>query len=1260
VRVAKPSILAQLPRGGHAVIEASAGTGKTFTLEHLVVELILEQGCTMDGLLVVTFTEKATAELKTRVRATLERLLAIARRELPAVEPEPDAPAWTLDGGAAARLERALLDFERAQISTIHGFCQRVLTEYAFTERRLFEQAQVDGRAALGAAFAEALRHELTMTPQAREALELWLERRDGDIGKLVGMIGNALSARAHADALFDESALTASVRAIVPRLARGGVEVETLVSAEVRAALEAFEAGGTLRLVAAFDDDRVVDSLKRATKASTGGLHQALKALEVVLPTLDAAVVARLLGPVARRLRARKRDLGLYDFDDMLTLVAGALDGHEGPALAAELRARYQVALVDEFQDTDEVQWSIFQRVFFESSDPVRPLYLVGDPKQSIYGFRGADVSTYLRAREVVRRAGGTVVALEECFRSTPALIEAVNAVLDQRASPPFFAASSQAALGGAELGGGIRYDRPVRAGRPDLAAVDGAGRAVAPVVLFEIDRRRDDGPGGERGRFAAHEVRALLLDAISEEIARLLGGGLRVGEAPVGPRDIFVLTRSRDEGVEVARALAARGLPHALYKQEGLFATDEAHEVLDLLRALESPERRDLVARAWASAFFGVPLEALARVEDLEELPPQHPLFERLRGWRQLAQSRAWPRLFGRILDESGVAARCLAAVDGERKLTNITHLFDLLLEAARAGRGSLRELSALLASWIDGTGLPPGESADVQRLPSEREAVQIMTMHKAKGLEAAAVFLYNGFSPARTRGAEPYLRFGRRRLQLGRTRSKEILDAIEEWAKGETERLLYVALTRARARLYLPHLVDGWRAGTYDALNKRLGVLVKAGTPGIERRALTGAGAGAGAARPVLRVVRDGEEPPAASAERGGRSRTAARAGAAAGGAPAVACAATGTTTAPGEREDERRDREAPARATTDAPPAATRRTAAAVITAAEEALATADARARLVAARAGAGMTSYSRMKREAAERGEGGARRGRAVERAALGAAGEGGGAAVDADEAPASAAAEEAPADEAAPAEGALPGGAEVGVFLHEILEELPLAPFADGDDLDRFRARPEVAAIVEAALHKHDVDVRHRDEVERLVWAAYATPIVAPPRPGAAVGPSLPRGLGAATRALRELELVYPFPSLGEELAAAPRPDAPRGYVRSIIDLLAESDGRVWLVDWKSDVLPSYEPAAVAAHVEAHYRLQLRLYAVGLARMLGARGPAELDARLGGIAYVFLRGLPAEGAIATLRPTWDELTAWLAEIAQMGPGGDA
>jgi exodeoxyribonuclease V beta subunit len=302
-----------------------------------------------------------------------------------------------------------------------------------------------------------------------------------------------------------------------------------------------------------------------------------------------------------------------------------------------------------------------------------------------------------------------------------------------------------------------------------------------------------------------------------------------------------------------------------------------------------------------------------------------------------------------------------------------------------------------------------------------------------------------------------------------------------------------------------------------------------------------------------------------------------------------------------------------------------------------------------------------MTSYSRMKREAAERRSDGARAsGRATERAALGPAGEGGGAVVDADEAPASAAIDEAPADEAAPAEGALPGGAEIGVFLHEILEKLPLAPFSDGDDLARFRARPEVASIVSAALHKHDVPARHRDEVERLVWAAFATRIVAPPRPGATDAPSLPRGLGAATRALRELELVYPFPSPGEALAAAPRAEAPRGYVRSIIDLLAESDGRVWLVDWKSDLLPSYEPAAVAAHVDAHYRLQLRLYAVGLARLLGARGPAELDARLGGVAYVFLRGLPAPGAIATLRPTWDELSAWLEEIAQMGPGGDA
>ena len=195
--------------------------------------------------------------------------------------------------------------------------------------------------------------------------------------------------------------------------------------------------------------------------------------------------MVAQRFGPlVEERLRARKRAAGLFDFDDMLLLVDEALRGPRGAELAATLRARFRLAVIDEFQDTDPVQWQIFRTIFLDGGDP-RPLYLVGDPKQSIYGFRGADVSTYDGARAAVTALGG-VHHLERNFRSTPAVIDTYNAIFDQKVPKPFFSA-------------GMTYDHPVtyggkesETGRPD-AASHAAPRA---------GRRREEAADARRAR--------------------------------------------------------------------------------------------------------------------------------------------------------------------------------------------------------------------------------------------------------------------------------------------------------------------------------------------------------------------------------------------------------------------------------------------------------------------------------------------------------------------------------------------------------------------------------------------------------------------------------------------------------------------------------------------------------------------------------------------------------------------------------------
>lgn len=814
-RAAKPALLDELGRG-HAVIEASAGTGKTFTLEHLVVELILERGARIDEILVVTFTERATAELIGRVREKLESLLGD-------FTDAPDGvPAWRIDDAARARLKQALLAFDTASISTIHAFCQRVLTEQAFAGRRLFEQKQVDDRSAFGRAFKDVLRRELAVDERPRETLEAWL-RAGKSIDDLEQLLYECQAARAPITPPYDRAAIDAALDrfpALAPaELAGLGLDRtgNDRLAELARLVADWREQRDTPGLLAAFDaaeTDRQLFKKLREKLAAPGRpraveVAAAVAALDARLVSLPNAVAHQFLPRVAARLAERKRDEGLFDFQDMLGLVEQSLNGPDGERLCALLRERWRFALIDEFQDTDEVQWRIFERLFFQAPD--RPLYLIGDPKQAIYGFRGADVQTYLAARAQVQSGGGRSVSLDHNFRTTAPLIEAYNAILSQSADPPFFS-------------GEIDYRRPVACGNPSLAATDGDGREVEPVVLFGLEPEN-----GEPLRAA--EIRRRLGARIAVEIRTILDGALQLDGKRIEPKDIFLLTRTGQEGHELGRALRAAGIPHAYYKQDGLFQTDEARQIRDLLAAVDEPHSQPRRFAAWATPFFGVPLAALPRCE---ELPASHPLVERLFAWKAIAETRDYERLFGAILDESGLLRRAAFAGDGdetlsERALTNHQHIFELLLEGIARARPTLRELNARLRAYIERAALPDGVDANVQRIESERSAVQIMTLHKSKGLEAKVVFLYGGFtSIAGWTRPRLYHDGGRRLAWLGKPRDEAIRRRVEDEARQENERLLYVGLTRAKARLYLPCFAEGAYAalnGGYKLLNDRL---------------------------------------------------------------------------------------------------------------------------------------------------------------------------------------------------------------------------------------------------------------------------------------------------------------------------------------------------------------------------------------------------------------------------------------------------
>ncbi|HVR63420.1 MAG TPA: UvrD-helicase domain-containing protein [Polyangia bacterium] len=1197
----KPDELGRLPRDRSAVIEASAGTGKTYLLEHLVLDRIVDGDTRIENILVVTFTDKGAAELGRRLRAAIDRLLraAAGADPPPAGDTADPARCWRLDAGAVARLQRARQSFDRATIATMHGFCQQVLTENPFASQRLFAQRHVDSRQLFARVYRDVLRRRLAVDDDLRPYLTAWLQCGYG-IGRLEELLYDARRFAGTSPwwVRFDPAAIAAAVREFLEAdaapgaRAAFGAQVPTRTKAKaavtrldtVAAICRAFAARGDLPELLRDLDDAAEEGAGNLFSyfdtslpvgpytGAAARLRDAFLGLADVAVPLGAAVAQLFTPLVGEALQAHKRGNGLYDFDDMLALVAESLEGAHGPELIRLLRGRYHCAFIDEFQDTDPVQWRIF-RTLFADKESTRPLVIVGDPKQAIYGFRGADVRTYLAARRELASDGEeAALHLTRNFRSTPAIVEAYNAILDQQAGAPFFAAAGE-----------IRYEHPVSAALP-------AGAAPRPAVtLLSL-------VSPTPGKVRARDVRRALTGRIAREIRALIdpAAGSSAAAAPaaaVRPGDIFVLTRMLAEAQAVGAALRQAGVPYTLFKQDGLFQTPEASEVLDLLAAIEDPADRSKRARAWLTPFFAL---ALGDLPDCAALPADHPLVARLFAWKELADDHRFESLFHRILDDSGVIRRELFAGAGERRLTNYQHIFDRLLEETAGGRRGLRDLIIQLGGFIDDKHKPDPEDGNVQRRESDRDAVQIMTMHKAKGLEAEVVFLYGGFSPYRGgyRKVRTFSEDGQRVVTCGRPRRAALDEKLKSEQAQDDQRLLYVALTRARSRLYLPYFgglpeadeeLEGpsggpepieWRVlrGGYRHVNRRLRALIEDPVFRDERRSLFDP-------QRVPCPPEDGDGDSAARAAARGRALRAWR-------PPADLLGDDGAAEASARVLDNLRRR------------------------------------------RAGFAITSYTRLKQR-----HGGYQAPEDPLDDGLG-------------DAPLDAEAEAA-ADAATPAPAGgpavLPGGARSGIFLHAVLETVPLEALkTERPGVDAWLARPDVQAVFAREMSRFDRRDEHLGDAARLVHAALTTPVAL------SAARTLP-GIASAEQILREVEFVYPVASGG---GASP------DFVKGFIDFVIEVDGRTYLGDWKSDHLPAWDAATLGAHVEANYAIQARLYAIALVKMLGITGPDDYEARFGGMLFVFLRGLP--GGIFIWRPSHAEVTRWRDELGAIVAARDA
>jgi exodeoxyribonuclease V beta subunit len=795
---------------GRSLIEASAGTGKTWTLTALYARLLLEKQLSVSQILVVTFTTAATAELRERIRKRLAELLAVYDNG-----PGDDALLNALhaqypDAASHRRLLLAVHGFDEAAIFTIHGFCQRALQDAAFEAGGDFDNELThDDREIIDALLADLWRHELAaaepewaaflvqqkITPQSlrqrlrnhlgkpylriepqpgthsdmaalraawQQAQRLWqgesaawLEQLKAFDGFKSNMCNPAKLGvwQAELDGYFSDAAALFSKTEAHRRLAREGLN---------KASKKGCEAPANLLAAA---------------------LQELCDALDTAQPEAEQRLIdlqVRLIAQLNEQLPARKAAQRLLAFDDLLNKLQQALQGEGGEHLASTLRAQYPVALIDEFQDTDPVQYRVFHRIYQDAGD----LCFVGDPKQAIYAFRGADLATYLQARSEAARQ----YSLTTNHRSTPELIASLNQLFDR--PMPF----AEPGLDYQQVGASDKA-------RAQLVLPAVEGEQDAPLALVWLD---DEHLGkGQAGALVATDTArriAGVLAASSQGEAYFAQGDTRT---PIKGGDIAVLVASHRQAGEVAAELAARGVPSVRRGKENVWHSEEADELSAVLAAYAEPGREGALRYALASRLLGRSAADLAAcTEDAQAWDAEREAAER---YHQLWQQQGFMRAFRAWLDEQKVAQRLLALVDGERRLTNLLHLAELL-QTESLHRPGLEQL----LTWFNAQRSAEAHGEDaLLRLESDAERVQIVTIHTSKGLEYPLVFcpyLWDGALLRQHEDISCHADDGTPLLDLG----SEQLDAHRERARherfAEKLRLTYVALTRARDRLWL----------------------------------------------------------------------------------------------------------------------------------------------------------------------------------------------------------------------------------------------------------------------------------------------------------------------------------------------------------------------------------------------------------------------------------------------------------------------
>jgi exodeoxyribonuclease V beta subunit len=1192
-----------LPLFGMRLIEASAGTGKTWTLAALYVRLVLGHTSGPDPLstglyppqiLVMTFTEAATAELRERIRARLAQAArffqtgdeTLADDFLKTLRNQIATAQWPT---CAFRLDMAAQWMDDAAIFTIHGWSSRMLKTHAFDSASLFEQSRVEDTEHLKLVATQDYwrRWFYALDAQELEALKGVGATPQDLLKKLKNLWRNSERAPTAAPAplappdvlLKDWSAWQQQRQALEsPARLAWTTELAALLEGVAQARLlkgvrqdyfaswlaqmDAWAQGDDIKLdtLARFTTAALVD--KGWTDAKNWPVFDQLASLHGHLqnqPELTPALLAHAATEVARDYQHAKSQLAQFDFADLLQNLYHALQSPDG-RLAAAIRTQFPVALVDEFQDTDPWQFGSLSKIYScqrnqdEGCSPVflltdvaatdadtQPpdpsnapphatgLIMIGDPKQAIYSFRGADLATYLQARAQVQG----IYTLPGNFRSTVGVVAAVNRVFGG-ASAPF---------------GSVPFE-PVQACNAEVLPLQREGQPQVAMTVWHLP-------------YAKPPRKPVFLADMAAVFASQMVTLLRQGVAPSG--DMAVLVRDWREAQAMRDALSARGVRSVyLSERNSVFASLEASDLWRLLRAVQNPGNNRLLRAALATRTWGLAPQVLDTL--FADEVAWDAVVEQFMQWQRIWRVQGFLPMLSRLLHEHGLAGRLLhKPAQGERSLTNLLHLGELL----QATSLQLQGKGALIRYLEDQLRNPQasGDAAQL-RLESDANLVQVVTLHKSKGLEYPLVFL-------------PFI--------SNFKEEKKDSDRLDAERLSEDIRLLYVALTRAKQALWLGVAqVKGDVDGKSPTVKSALSVLLGRSAAGDLWACLQNwAGehiAVQAAPEPTLAVYQPAQTASARKSARVPRRMLAAHWWSASfsaltrdlvrGKASALADESRGTPTLPSERDEQWLDAQLDAQFD-----------------------------AALDGTNAAQGMTDGS----SAADL--------LSIE-----------------------------------PAFNAFPAGSRYGTLLHDLLEWQAQHAWPAASTDTSTGASPhaaEWAALLTRQSQRLSLLPEHAAMLGDWVSAILVKKMPLAQKNKAS--PAMTLGAVQASDMWPEMGFSLPVQRLGSQrldamithhawptlARGALEPRQLEGMLTGFMDLVLHHEGRYYVLDYKSNRLPAYDPKQLQQAMLVHrYDVQAVLYVLALHRLLKSRlAGYDFDQHIGGALYLFLRGVDQPGS---------------------------